>query len=73
MCLILGTWIEMLHTLLISYTFDLVCLFQLVQFNISYLYLYQGLKCITLLPEPHKYKCITSTSIHHFYAPIKGE
>jgi hypothetical protein len=47
MCLILTTWIEILHTLLIYYTFDHVCLFQLVQLYISYFFLCQGLKCRT--------------------------
>jgi hypothetical protein len=34
MFLILRTWIAMLHTLLFYYTFDHLCLFQLVQFQV---------------------------------------
>jgi hypothetical protein len=73
MFLILGTWIEILHTFLIYYTFDEICLFQLVQFHISYFCLYRGLESRTCIPRPHKSKCINLTSIRSLYANIKGE
>jgi hypothetical protein len=69
MFLILEIWIET-HTLLILYTFDQSCLFQLV-IHISHSCLYQGSKCRTCLPKPHKSKSIDSTSIYHLYAQIK--
>jgi hypothetical protein len=36
MYLILGTWVEILHTLLVHYIFDHVCLFRFIELHISY-------------------------------------